>query len=248
VIANLLTNAAKYSNAGTTIRVTAARAGGQAQLSVRDQGIGIPAHMLGQIFDRFIQEAQQLDRSKGGLGLGLTIVRSLVELHGGTVTVSSDGPGKGSEFVVALPLAPVDGTVDVDDAPPWSALRRQDARRDRRRVLVVDDNHDAADSVSEFLAELGFEVAVAYDGPSALKVAATFNPHTCVLDIGLPVMDGYELARILRQSQDLPRRLRLIALTGYGQEIDRRRSREAGFDAHIVKPLQIDELAKIVTD
>ena len=246
VVSNLMTNAAKYSDAGTTIRVTAEHAGGRARLSVRDEGIGIPAHMLGPIFHSFVQQPQPLDRSKGGLGLGLTIVRSLVELHDGTVAAFSDGPGKGSEFVVELPLAQAQEDLDVQSPRP--APRRSRKEVDRNRVLVVDDNRDAADSVGDVLKDLGYEVAVAYDGPSALTLAQSFKPHTCVLDIGLPVMDGYELARRLRQSNELPQGLHLIAVTGYGQDCDRRRSKEAGFDAHLVKPVQIDELAKIVTN
>jgi signal transduction histidine kinase len=247
VISNLLTNAAKYSDAGTTIHVSAGRVGNRVRLSVRDEGIGIPAHMLDLIFDRFVQQPQPLDRSKGGLGLGLTIVRSLMELHGGTVSAFSDGPGKGSEFVLELPLALVEQEAGVDSTRRWSALRQAGTPPKTSRVLVVDDNRDGADMLADFLTGMGYEVAVAYDGPSALTVADSFKPHTCVLDIGLPVMDGYELARILRQSQVLPQRLRLIAVTGYGQDSDRLRSAEAGFDAHLVKPVQIDELAKIVT-
>ena len=246
VISNLLTNASKYSDAGTTIRVTAAPAGDRARLSVRDEGIGIPSHMLDRIFERFIQQPQPLDRSKGGLGLGLTIVRSLVELHGGTVTATSEGPGKGSEFLVELPLAHMDQNVELETTSPGTTLARPGRVSERNRVLIVDDNRDAADSIAEFLGDLGYEVAVAYDGPSALTVASTFKPHTCVLDIGLPVMDGYELARLLRQSDQLSQELRLIAVTGYGQDGDRRRSEEAGFDAHLVKPVKADELAKIV--
>ena len=202
--------------------------------------------MLERIFDRFVQQPQGLDRPTGGLGLGLTIVRSLMELHDGSVRVSSDGPGKGSEFVIELPLAHLDE--EVDGTTSWPALRRPVVDPNKNRVLVVDDNCDAADAICEFLSDLGYEVAVAYDGPTALTVADTFKPHTCVLDIGLPVMDGYELARLLRRSDDVSQRLRLIAVTGYGQDSDRRRSEEAGFDAHLVKPVQIDELAKIVTN
>ena len=248
VISNLLTNASKYSDPGTTICVTAVAAGDRARLSVRDAGIGIPGHMLDLIFERFIQQPQPLDRSKGGLGLGLAIVRSLVQLHGGTVTASSDGLGKGSEFLVDLPLANLAEDVEVESTSLGSTMAPAPRAPDRNRVLVVDDNRDAADSLAEFLAELGYEVAVAYDGPSALTVAHTFKPHTCVLDIGLPVMDGYELARLLRRLDGLSQELRLIAVTGYGQKGDQRRSEEAGFDAHLVKPVQIDELAKIVTN
>jgi signal transduction histidine kinase len=248
VISNLLTNASKYSNPGTTIRVTAVAVGDRARLSVRDDGIGIPGDMLDLIFERFVQQPQPLDRSKGGLGLGLTIVRSLVQLHGGTVTASSGGVGKGSEFVVELPLANLDEALEVESASPAITQARARLFPDRNRVLVVDDNRDAADSMADYLGELGYEVTVAYDGPSALTVAETFKPHTCLLDIGLPVMDGYELARLLRRLDGLSQGLRLIAVTGYGRDGDRRLSEEAGFDAHLVKPVQIDELAKIVTN
>ena len=228
--------------------MTAVAAGNRARLSVRDDGIGIPSHMLERIFERFIQQPQPLDRAKGGLGLGLTIVRSLVELHGGTVTATSDGLGKGSEFLVELPLAHLDEQIEEETTSPGSTSAGARPATERNRVLVVDDNRDAADTIADFLTELGYQVSVAYDGPSALTVAETFKPHTCVLDIGLPVMDGYELARLLRQSDKLCQELRLIAVTGYGQDGDRRRSQEAGFDAHLVKPVQIDELAKIVTN
>ncbi len=247
VVSNLMTNAAKYSDDGTTIHVTAERADDRARLSVRDEGVGIPGHMLDAIFDSFVQQSQPLDRSKGGLGLGLTIVRSLVELHDGTVAAFSEGPGTGSEFVVELPLAQAPEELDGQRSPAWPAVRHTCKNPSRNRVLIVDDNRDAADSVGEILGELGYEVAVAYDGPSALTLAQNFKPHICVLDIGLPVMDGYELAQRLRQSAELPQPLHLIALTGYGQDSDRRRSREAGFDAHLVKPVQIDELARMVT-
>jgi CheY-like chemotaxis protein/two-component sensor histidine kinase len=250
VVSNLLTNAAKYSEVGTTIHIKAERAGASASLQVRDEGVGIAPGMLNRIFDLFVQQPQSLDRSKGGLGLGLAIVRSLVELHGGHVSASSEGLGKGSEFTVELPLA---SPGEQRDDPP--STRRGSSTRSRPRpepvkdhVLIVDDNVDGADSIAEFLRELGYEVATAHDGPAALSVARTFRPNICLIDIGLPVMDGYELARRLRASQELPEGARIIALTGYGREGDRRRSSEAGFDAHLVKPVSLDVLTRTVVN
>jgi len=250
VVSNLLTNAAKYSEPGTEIHV-AARAhetqaaqgtqegGSRVKLSIRDHGIGIPPEKLTRIFDMFVQQPQSLDRAGGGIGLGLTIVRNLVTLHGGHVTAASAGPGTGSEFVVDLPLAapltpvplrvPTRKTVDLPKPKTF-------------RILVVDDNEDAADTLAEFLTEVGHEVRTTQDGPSALDVARTFKPEICLLDIGLPVMDGYELARRLRELEGLPPDLRLVAITGYGQDADRRRSAEARFDRHLVKPIDLDVL------
>jgi signal transduction histidine kinase len=250
VVANLITNASKYSEPGTKIVVAAERSGSDVRLRVVDHGIGIAPELLGPIFDMFFQQAQALDRSKGGLGLGLTIVRSLVELHGGTVKASSEGPGRGSEFIVTLPLAtpigvaPAVGVGQPAIPLPVDAI----ATPDGRRILIVDDNDDAALSIAELLAELGHEVRVAHDGPSALDMARRFRPEVCLLDIGLPVMDGYELARRLRESRALPEGARIIAVTGYGQDADRRRSREAGFSAHVVKPVDLEVLTHVVAN
>jgi CheY-like chemotaxis protein len=248
IVSNLLTNAAKYSEPGSKIHVSAARAGGIVRLRVVDSGIGIPAEMLDRIFDSFVQQPQALDRSKGGLGLGLAIVRSLVELHGGAVRAHSDGPGRGAEFVVELPVAP--GVDASESLPPRRLPTPMNlppiSDETRKRILVVDDNQDAAASIAELLMELGHEVRVAYDGPGALRLASTFKPNVCLLDIGLPLMDGYEVAQRLRQSEDLPVGVRMIAITGYGQDADRRRSREAGFNAHVVKPIDLDDLTKVV--
>jgi PAS domain S-box-containing protein len=250
VVANLITNASKYSEPGTRITIGAERAGNQIRLRVADQGLGIAPEMLESIFDIFFQQAQALDRSKGGLGLGLTIVRSLVELHGGRVEARSDGPGRGSEFVVTLPLA----TPTEDRAP--AALGRSNlaapiqsvSAPPGKRILIVDDNDDAAQSTSELLAELGHDVRVANDGPSALDVARRFRPEVCLLDIGLPVMDGYELAARLRESRILPEGARIIAVTGYGQDADRQRSTDAGFSAHVVKPVDLEVLTHVVAN
>jgi PAS domain S-box-containing protein len=245
VVANLITNASKYSEPGTKISIHAARAPGAVRLHVIDRGIGIPAEMRERIFDIFVQQTQSLDRSKGGLGLGLTIVRSLVERHGGTVEARSDGPGRGSEFIITLPLADsVAELPEPDRAKPVATLPV--APVNARRILIVDDNDDAAQSAAELLAELGHEVRVAHDGPSALDLASRFHPEVCLLDIGLPVMDGYELGRRLRDSGVLPDGARIIAVTGYGQDADRRRSTEAGFSAHVVKPVDLDMLTDVV--
>ena len=250
VISNLLTNAGKYSEPGTRIRVVAERTGREVRLRVIDQGIGIAPEMLHRIFDIFVQQPQGLDRSKGGLGLGLTIVRSLVELHGGRVEAHSAGPGRGSEFVVVLPLAAADEELAALPSPALSPPIRVQrvAAADARRVLIVDDNDDAAQSIADALTELGHHVTVANDGPSALTIASRFKPQVCLLDIGLPVMDGYELARRLRDSRDLAEGARIIALTGYGQDADRQRSTEAGFSAHVVKPVDLDFLTSVVAN
>ncbi|HSY39744.1 MAG TPA: ATP-binding protein, partial [Polyangia bacterium] len=245
VVANLLTNAAKYSEPGSLIQVAASSDGERGRLLVRDEGIGIAPEMLGRVFDVFFQQPQSLDRSKGGLGLGLAIVRSLVQLHGGKVSVASAGPGQGSEFAVELPLA--EGAEEL--APPSLHLPAAivgAASGAGKRILVVDDNEDAAESIADLLRDLGYEIETAYDGPAALRIASVFRPEVCLVDIGLPAMDGYELAKRLRESQHLPGGARLIAVTGYGQETDRVRSLEAGFDHHLVKPVNIDVLNRAV--
>ena len=239
VIANLLTNAAKYSDIGSRIVVSAARENGMVRLGVRDEGIGISPDMLHRIFEPFVQQPQTLDRSHGGLGLGLTIVRSLVQKHEGTVYVESDGLGRGSEFVVRLPA--IDARGEHDDTIADAAAEALQDVDSSLRVLVVDDNADAADMLKRALQTLGFVVAVALDGPSALERCTAFAPDIAVLDIGLPVMDGYELARRLR---NVCPGIRLIAVTGYGLESDRERSAGAGFDDHLVKPIDLALLAK----
>ena len=240
IFSNLLTNAAKYTPPGGRIDVSAAVESDDVVVSVRDTGVGIGPDILPLIFDAFAQGPQLLDRAQGGLGLGLSIVRSLVERHGGEVSVRSDGPGKGSEFVVRLPLSPWQAdTATVARLPMVSAPRVTG-----RRILIVDDNQDAADMLALALTMHGFEVQTAHEGLSALRVAAAFQPELAVLDIGLPVMDGYELAARLRRMPGLDR-LPLIAVTGYGQPSDRDRAVAAGFDHHLVKPVEVDVLAQI---
>jgi signal transduction histidine kinase len=247
VVSNLLTNAAKYSERDTTIHVAAGREGKCVRLRVRDEGVGIAPDMQERIFDLFVQEHQSLDRSKGGLGLGLAIVKSLVQLHNGTVSAHSQGVGEGSEFIVDLPLA--SGAEDVGAMRPanrFSLARIPGPEAGSNRVLVVDDNVDAADTLADILRDLGYEIRTAYDGPSALKVAKAFRPNVCLVDIGLPVMDGYELTQRLRDSADLPENARIVAITGYGQDVDRRRSIEAGFNDHLVKPVSLDVLTRAI--
>ncbi|MFT3770924.1 MAG: response regulator [Minicystis sp.] len=246
VISNLLANAAKYTEAGGHIEVRAERdRGGDVVLHVRDDGIGIVPEMLPRIFELFMQERQALDRSQGGLGLGLAIVRSLVALHGGSVAAHSEGRGRGSDFTVRLPA--LDPAIPSPSGPaPVIASNRAPVSA-ARRILVVDDNRDAAVLLAESLSELGHTVYVAHDGPSALRMAEEQIPEIGVLDIGLPVMDGYELARRLREQPALGR-IRLIAVTGYGQQEDCRRSEEAGFDAHLVKPVPLDRLEGLLSD
>jgi signal transduction histidine kinase len=248
VVSNLLTNASKYSEPHTTIRVEANRKGPAIELRVKDEGIGIPDDMLDRVFDMFVQQPQASDRSKGGLGLGLAIVRSLVTLHGGNVWATSAGVGKGSEFIVELPAA----DVGERSAPStWPVAERPSAPPPPgggRRILVVDDNDDAVDTLAMILSQIGYQVATARDGPSAIETARRFHPQICLLDIGLPVMDGYELAARLRTLDSCSRDMRLIAVTGYGTDADRRRSREAGFSAHVVKPVNFEELMRLVAN
>jgi signal transduction histidine kinase len=249
VISNLLTNAAKYSDGGSRIEIRGERHDSVVRVTVKDDGIGLAPDMVDRIFDVFVQQPQALDRARGGLGLGLTIVRSLVELHGGKVRVQSDGVGKGSAFIVELPAssASVDRGLRTP-APAASTASRKATGGDGHRILVVDDNHDAADSLAEALEELGYAVKVAHDGPAALTAAKSFRPHIALVDIGLPVMDGYELARRLKQTSDELKDLRLVAVTGYGLEADRRRSEEAGFARHLVKPVDLNVLHEVVTE
>jgi signal transduction histidine kinase/ActR/RegA family two-component response regulator len=243
VIANLLNNAAKYSEDGGKVVLTARRDGSTAVISVRDRGIGIPAEMLDRIFDMFVQVDTSLERTRQGLGIGLTLVKRLVELHGGEIQARSEGRGKGSEFIVRLP-AFTDQRVPRADATPSTDSAGNERRRTdlvRFRILVVDDHHDSGESLATLLRLLGHEVRVVYDGPTALETARTFKPQVGLLDIGMPGMDGVELARRLRTDLELPDLL-LVALTGYGREEDRQRSSNAGFNAHLVKPVDVAAL------
>ena len=241
VFANLLNNAAKYAERSGRIVLRARREGHEVAVFVEDDGIGIDPEMLPHVFDLFTQIDSTHRRSQGGLGIGLTLVRSLVELHGGTVAARSDGVGRGSQFEVRLPLANGD-SASVPAAVPMLA-----AAPGPLRVLVVDDNRDAADSLAVLLDYLGYTVQVAHDGPGALQQAELFRPALVLLDIGMPEMDGFEVARRFR-AQEKWNDLVIVALTGWGQEEDRQRSREAGFDHHLVKPTDIDALQGLLAD
>ena len=242
VLANLLSNAAKYTEKRGAIAITASRTSEEITISVKDSGIGIEPDMLPRVFELFAQAPQALDRARGGLGLGLAIVRQLTELHGGRVTAHSAGRGQGSEFTIILPAAPESAATVAAPARATASL----SMTGQSRILVVDDNEDAADLLVASLSDLGHIARVAYDGPSAIQIAETFEPEIALLDIGLPVMDGYELARRLRQRHS--ERLRLVAITGYGQPSDRDRAGAAGFDAHFAKPLSFDKLVSILRD
>jgi PAS domain S-box-containing protein len=239
-VLNLLTNAIKYTPAGGRIEVDVAREGASAVVRVKDTGLGMSSELIPRVFDLFVQGERSLDRSEGGLGIGLTLVKRLVSLHGGTVSARSDGPGCGSEFSISLPaLEQSSPPCEPEPAAPVAPARRGS------RVLVVDDNRDSADTLAALLEAWGHEVRTFYDGPSAIAAAAEFQPHVVLLDIGLPKMNGYEVAAQLRQSANR-RSLILVAFTGYGQDEDRRRVREAGFDHHLVKPLEPASLEKIL--
>ncbi|MEA2753196.1 MAG: hypothetical protein QOI41_7339 [Myxococcales bacterium] len=238
VLANLLTNAAKYSGAAARIGVRATHDGNDLVVDVTDDGMGIAAEQLPRLFETFFQGPRSADRAEGGLGLGLALVKSLIELHGGSVRAMSEGVGRGSTFELRLPRAR-SGATNV--LTPRASAASVAPARSSVRVLLVDDNVDAAELFGEYLTSVGYDVRTAHDGPRALEVAAAFLPNVAILDIGLPVMDGYELATRLRErlGEATPR---LIAMTGYGQEEDRENSRRAGFERHLVKPVDAHAL------
>ena len=243
VFSNLLTNAAKYSDPSTTVHLSAKSVGDCAEIRVRDQGIGIQADLLDRVFDPFVQQPQSIDRSAGGLGLGLAIVKNMVIAHGGSVRVDSAGAGKGSEFIVRLPR--ISAPEDAATAAAGQAPAAEAEHPLVRRVLVVDDNADGAQILAYSLESMGHRVRVAHDGRAALDAAAAFHPDVALVDIGLPVMDGYEFAARIRD-QPGGRDIRLVAVTGYGQERDRAASGAAGFAEHVVKPVDLDRLAEII--
>jgi signal transduction histidine kinase/FixJ family two-component response regulator len=246
VIANLLNNAARYTDPGGHIRLHAHRDGNKVVVSVRDDGRGIPRHMLPKVFDLFVQAERTRDRAQGGLGLGLTLVRRLVEMHGGTVSAHSDGLDRGSEFIVTLPLAEAD-VVDVSAAPQVASTGRHPVvrRPDHLSILVVEDNEDSRDMLQLLLESRGHTVASAADGPAGLAALIADVHDVALLDIGLPGLDGYEVARRLREQQP-DRKTRLVAITGYGQVEDRERALAAGFDDHLVKPVSVQELERVL--
>lgn len=241
VISNLLTNAAKYTPPGGHISVRGECADGQVMLTVRDNGIGISAEMLPRVFELFMQGRQAIDRAQGGLGIGLSIVRSLVELHSGTVAVRSAGQGRGSEFELRLPHTSLDAASNASRPTPEPGVLGVGSIR----VLIVDDNEDGAEMLARALTRRGYDTRMAHDAPTALSVATSFAPQFACLDIGLPVMDGYELAVHLRAIRGLEA-LRLIAITGYGQESDRQKTLEAGFERHLVKPVAVEAVEAVL--
>lgn len=240
VVMNVLTNAAKYTEPGGRIDVRGRVENGRVELRVKDTGIGISADMRQRIFEMFMQEGQALDRSRGGLGLGLTIVKSLVELHEGSVEAISEGLGKGSEFVIRLPAMTAPATESRTHARPADANAAPAAR-----ILIVDDNVDAARLMSDALEAAGYDTRVAFDGPAALDIASEFRPQAALLDLGLPLMDGYELAARLARGNSHPAPV-LVAVTGYGQASDRARTRAAGFRAHVDKPVDLQQLNRLL--
>ncbi len=240
VIANLLTNAARYTPRSGSIDVRALSADGWIEVAVVDTGIGIPPALLPRIFDLFVQGHRNTDRAEGGMGIGLTLVRNLVEMHGGTVAAESAGEGQGSRFTVRLPLVTAGG-------PATTGSPAQVASQPGRAlsILLVDDNQDAANALVEILQLYGHEVTAVYDPMAALEAVASQRPDVAILDIGLPGMDGNELATRIKAGAS-PEAPRLIALTGYGQEADKLKSRASGFAAHLVKPIDVDELLRLL--
>jgi signal transduction histidine kinase/CheY-like chemotaxis protein len=241
ILLNVLTNACKYTDPGGVITLRVVAEDDRVAIHVRDTGRGIPTDMLPRVFDLFMQVEHDASRSQGGLGIGLTLVQRLVQLHGGSVSAFSEGPGRGSEFTIRLPRIV---------AHPVEALRSEASPRaaadfSRKRVLIVDDNRDAADSLGELLSILGAETEVAYSGPEAIRKIASYRPSIVLLDIGMPGMDGHEVARRIRCHTEY-NDITLIAMTGWGQEQDRRRTRAAGFDHHLTKPADVDALASLV--
>ena len=238
-IGNLLTNAAKYTNAGGHIEVEAERLGDEVVIRVRDDGIGIAPGRIVPMFELFVQGDPSVDRAQGGLGIGLTLVRSLVQLHGGFVEARSEGLGHGSEFTLRLPV------LKEEALPVHVQAPEAEAPIAPRRVLVVDDNRDAAQMLAEALRHEGHEVREAFDGLEALVAAAQFRPELLFLDLGLPGMDGFEIARRLRADAQFSE-LKIVALTGYGQEQDRRRTAEVGIDRHLLKPISLRDILEVM--
>jgi PAS domain S-box-containing protein len=240
VLANLLNNAARYTDAGGRIWVTVRQEGDEVEIAVRDTGVGIPADALPRIFDMFAQVDESLERSQSGLGIGLTLVKRLVEMHGGTVTARSDGSGRGAEVTVRLQrarsAAPLVPQIPVSPPP---------RHRSARRILVADDNRDAAESMGMLLRLMGNEVRTVHDGIKAVEEAATFRPDVILLDIGMPRLNGYDAARLIRE-QRWSNGTMIVALTGWGQDEDKRRATEAGFDRHFTKPLDPATLQKLI--
>jgi signal transduction histidine kinase/ActR/RegA family two-component response regulator len=245
VFANLVMNAAKYTERGGTIEIAARRDGPEIVVACKDDGIGISTELLGTMFEPFVQGSRSLDRAEGGMGLGLALVRSLTELHGGNVTAHSEGLGKGSEFSVRLPA--LNEAPRKEERTEPTTLRSGSGPERAERVLIVDDNADCALGFGEVVRLLGHEVEVAFDGPRALLAAGRFKPTVALIDIGLPVMDGYEVAKRLRETAGLEK-LKLVAVTGYGEDANRAMSLAAGFDLHTVKPVELESLRTLLAN
>jgi CheY-like chemotaxis protein len=242
VLSNLLNNAAKYTPEGGRISLEVARQGDETVIAVRDNGLGIPRDMLAKVFEMFAQVKDPATRTQGGLGIGLALARKLVELHGGAIEARSDGPGQGSEFVVRLPIAEARRRVDLAKTmPPWTTH----GPRGARRILVVDDNVDAAQSMGMLLARAGHHVQVVHDGAAGLEAARGEVPDVILLDLSMPGLDGLDLAQRLRGDPRF-KPVRIVAITGLGQEEDRRKSRDAGFDEHLVKPVAPERLREVI--
>jgi CheY-like chemotaxis protein len=240
VISNLLNNSAKYTDRGGHIWLTALRQGSEVLLSVNDDGIGIAADQLPGLFRMYSQVRSSMERSQGGMGLGLTLVKRLVELHGGRVEARSEGPGKGSEFMVRLPLLE-----KASELPGRAGMDKPTVPKSSLRVLIVDDNVDARESLGMLLRVLGHDVRTAHDGQDGLAEAEAFRPDIALVDIGLPKLDGYEVSRRIRE-QPWGEAMVLIALTGWGRDEDRGRSRDAGFDDHLFKPVDPNALMRLL--
>ena len=240
VFLNLLNNAAKYSEPGGCIRLSARRDGGEAVVSVRDTGIGIPAADLPRLFEAFVQVDAEWRRAQGGLGIGLSLVKEFVGLHGGRVEARSDGPGMGSEFVVHLPVA-------AEAAVELPVALAEKAGGSHRRILVVDDNRDAAETLAMMLEFMGHEARSAYDGEAGVAAAAEFRPELILMDLGMPKVNGYEAARRIR-AEPWGRAPFLVALTGWGADEDRQRTADAGFDRHLVKPVDPAALTRMIAE
>jgi CheY-like chemotaxis protein len=238
VIDNLLVNAAKYGRRGELITVHAEPRGTDLCLRVKDNGVGIPRDMLERVFEMFTQVDRSLERARGGLGIGLTLVRRIVELHGGSVVAKSAGADKGTEIVVLLPA--LKERIDVAQAP-----RAVSSNGRRLRIVVTDDNEDSAASMARALRSLGHEVRIAFDGTQCIDVCRSMQPEVLLLDIGMPRLNGYDTTRIIRM-EPWGAGMLIVAMTGWGQEEDRRRGLQAGFDHHLVKPVDFDALAGIL--
>lgn len=243
VIGNLLTNSAKYTERGGHIWLSAIQQGPDVVISVRDTGIGIPSESLPQIFNMFSQVDRSIERNTGGLGIGLALVKGLVEMHGGHVSADSEGPGKGSTFTIRLPILADEPIQELEQ--PFT--RPSSSRGSSRRILVVDDNYDGAESLAMMLRLLGNEILTAHDGIQAVEQAERFRPDVILMDVGMPRLNGLDATRQIRR-QPWGRDMTIVALTGWGQENDREKSIEAGCDGHLVKPVNCSDLEELLSE